>query len=187
MDRREISRINVKFGKFFDPLIILLIFVILTVSVLSVRNLSPRTFSQEQRDAVLGVQENGKVSFDLVRGNHNYITTENLEEITENHFKYTTLIKKPPQGRISKPVIKLEGLQEETEIKIYLNYTNLNNSKISIFSESNNTSYILQQDRQNYSQKFVSNQKSDLLYLVLENSRPVFFNQYLEINFFLNP
>ena len=186
MDRREISRMNIKFGKFLDPFLILGILLILTISILAVGSLSPRTFSNEQMANVLGIQKGDAVEFELVRGNHNYITTENLEEISENHFKYTAIATKPPEGRISKPIIKIIGLQEDSILKTHLNYTNLNNSKISIFDESQNTSYIIQQNSHNYSQNIEVNQNTDTLYLVVENSRPVFFNQYIEINFFLN-
>ncbi len=187
MDRREISRINVKFGKFLDPFLILGILLILTISILAVDSLSPRTFSKEQMKNVLGIQEESIVDFELIRGNHNYITSERLDEISKNYFKYTTVVVKPPEGRISKPIIKIRGIQKDTNVKIHLNYTNLNNSKISIFDKSQNTSYILQQNSQNYTQNINLTQNSDTLYLIIENSRPVFFNQYIEINFFLNP
>ncbi len=187
IDKRELSRINIKFGKFFDPFLILAILFILTTSILAVNNLSPRTFSKEQMANVLGIQEDSEINFTLIRGNHNYITSENLEERGKNHFKYTTLVTKPPEGRVSKPIIQIDGLYEEKELKILLNYTNLNNAKISIFDESQDTSYILQKDSQNYSQNININQNTNNLYLVIENVRPVFFNQYIEINFFLNP
>lgn len=178
---------NVKFGKFLDPFLILGILLILTVSILAVGSLSPRTFSKEQMANVLGIQEGDNVNFELFRGNHNYITSENLEELSKNHFKYTTVVTKPPEGRISKPILKIIGLQEDANLKVHLNYTNLNNSKISIFDESQNTSYIIQKNSQNYSQSIDVNQSTGTFYLVVENSRPVFFNQYIEINFFLNP
>ena len=187
MDRREISRMNIKFGKFLDPFLILGILLILTVSILAVGSLSPRTFSKEQMANVLGIQEGDAVSFELIRGTHNYITSENLEELSKNHFKYTAVVNKPPEGRISKPILEIIGLQDAAQLKIHLNYTNLNNSKISIFDESRNTSYIIQKNSQNYSQNIDVNQNAGPFYLVIENSRPVFFNQYIEINFFLNP
>ncbi len=187
IDKRELSRINIKFGKFLDPFLILAILFILTTSILAVSSLSPRTFSKEQMANVLGIQEDSEINFKLIRGSHNYITSENLEEISKNHFKYSTLVTKPPEGRISKPIIQIDNLYKEKELKIRLNYTNLNNSKISIFDESQNTSYILQKNSQNYSQNINIDQNTKDLYLVVENSRPVFFNQYIEISFFLNP
>jgi len=186
MDRRELSRINIKFGKFFDPFLILAIISILTISVLSVRSLSPRTFSQEEVANVLGIQEHDEVSFELIRGQHNYITSEKLEEVAQTHYKYTTLVIKPTEGRISKPIVKLEGLKTNAILKAHLTYTNSNNSKISIFDESTNTSYILQKHSQNYSHNIEINEQSDTFYLVLENTKPIFFNQYIEIAFFLN-
>ncbi len=186
MDIRELRRINLKFGKFLDPFLILAIIAILTFSILSITNLSPKSFSQGQKANVLGVQDSTEISFELIRGAHNYITSEKLRQITPTHLKYTTLLKKPPEGRISKPIIKIEGLQEDAVLKAHLTYTNSTNSKISIFDKSRNTSYVLQDRLVNYSPNIKINSKTDTLYLMVENPKPILFNQYVEIAFFLN-
>ncbi len=187
MDRRELSRINVKFGKFLDPFLILLVIMILTTSVLSIQNLKPRTFSKEQFAHVLGVQEENNVNLELISGDHRYITNESLKEINDTHYKYTAFVQKPPEGRISKPILKFKGINDEMELRTHLVYTNSNNSKISIFSESQNINYVLQEKKQNYTPNIQINSAKDTFYLVIENPTPIYFNQYIEVSFFLNP
>lgn len=185
MDQREISRIKIKFGKFLDPFIILTTVLIILLSILSVRSLTPRAFLQQESPNVLGVEESFEEgSLELVQGEHNYITSETLKKTTSNLFKYTTIVKPRELGIISKPIIKIENVES---LKIQLAYTNSTNSKISLFDKNNNTSYILQNLNQTYSPNIEINEKSETIYLLVENSKSVFFNQYIEINFFLNP
>lgn len=185
MDKRDIERMNIKFGKFLDPFLMLAIIMIISISLLSVRSLSPRAFSQEEFNSVLGVQEKSKGEVNFVQGEHRYITSEELKQINPTHFKYTTFVKKPPKGRISKPILELEKFGSETTLRIQLTYTNSNNSKISIFDEKNKTNYILQEGNRKYTQDIKLN-NSHTLHLAVENTKPVFFDQYIELNFLLN-
>ncbi len=186
MDQREISRINMKYGKFLDPFMVICLVLVFTFSILSVRSLTPRSFSYEQRTNVLGVQqEEGEFNFELIRGQHNYISNENLKEISPTHYKYSAFVKQAPKGRISKPIVKFE-ISEEADLKAQLIYTNATNSKISLFDERKNTNYILQQNTQNYSPNINIREKSNTYYLVIENEKPLYFDQYIEVSFFLN-
>ncbi len=152
MDKRDVERINIKFGKFLDPFLMLAIIMIVFVSLLSVKSLSPRTFSQEEFKSVLGVQDNSQGEINFVQGEHRYIASEELQQINPTHFKYTTFVKKPPKGRISKPILELEKFTSDATLRIQLTYTNSNNSKISIFDEKSKTNYILQEGSRKYTQ-----------------------------------
>ncbi len=186
MDKRKVSRINMKYGKFLDPFVVIGLVLILTFAVLSVRSLTPRTFSYDQRPSILGVQQQeGEFNFKLIRGEHNYISNENLKEISSTHFKYTAFVKQAPKGRISKPIVEFE-ISEEADLKAQLIYTNATNSKISLFDERKNTNYILQENTQNYSPNINIREKSNTYYLVIENEKPLYFDQYIEVSFFLN-
>lgn len=173
-----------KYGKFLDPFVVIGLVLILSFTVLSVRSLTPRSFSYEQRASVLGVQEE-EFNIELVRGEHNYISNENLKKINPTHFKYTAFIKQPPQGRISKPIVDI-ATGDEAEMKVQLIYTNASNSKVSIFDKHRNTNYILQKDTNKYSPNINVREKNNTYYLVIENEKPVYFNQYVEVAFFLN-
>lgn len=187
MDKRDLGRFNIKYGKFFDPLVILMIAVMITTPVLAVKNLSPRVLPADEISDVLGVQESEEsINFELIRGEHNYITSEKLKEISPNNFKYTTLVKKPPQGRISKPIIEIEGINKDAVLKTELMNSNSHNSKISVYDNSSETNYILQEKLNTYSQNIKVNKNTDTFYIVIENENPVLFNQYIELRFFLN-
>ena len=182
MDQREISRLNMKFAKFLDPLIILTVVAIICTSVIAVFNLSPRAFSQKEALEILGVDTEPKL--ELIHGGHKYITNENLQKISNNHFKYSTFIQERRSGKISKPIVKIQGTQD---LKIQIVYTNSKTSKISLVSESDKTSYLIQENTYSYSPNININSQTEEMYLLVENTKPVFFKQYIEINFFLNP
>ncbi len=187
MDKRDIDRFNIKYGKFFDPLIILVIVVMIATPVLAVKNLSPRVLPEGEISDVLGVQDGEEsVDFELIVGEHNYITSEKLNEISPSHFKYTALVKKPPQGRISKPIVEIQGLNKDAVLKTELMNSSSHNSKISVYDSSGDTKYILQEKLNSYSQNIKVNKNTDTFYLVIENENPVLFNQYIELRFFLN-
>jgi hypothetical protein len=189
MDKRDLLRAERKFGKFFDPLVILLIICTFSVSILSLRSLTPRTFSNDAKQKnVLGLEEGVDIlKLEGIFGSHEYITSENFTQISPTHYKYTSLIKSTPAGRISKPVVKILHLDKEESLKIQLAYTNSNTTKISIVDKENNTRYILKEKGLTHFQSIDKMNTSKILYLSLENEKPVFFNQYLEINFFVNP
>ncbi len=185
MDSRDLGRLNIKFGKFLDPVVIVLTIATIFVSIASVNNLSPRTFSKDEEKSVLGITtDNESKMLELVGGEHNYITSENLKEITPENFQYSTLVKKRSLGKYSKPILNTKGTKE---IKVQLAYTNSNNSKISLVDEANGISYILQDKGVSYSPMITLNSNSKSIYLLVENSQNVHFNQYIEINFFVNP
>lgn len=184
MDKREILRFNLKFGKFFDPVIMLLIITILSVSILSFRNLSAQSLTQNE--TVLGVQSENQPKIALIKGEHNHIHSEKLEQKSSNHFTYTCFVQKAPKGRISKPIFQLSNLEQEISFTAQVMYSNSRNSKISIFKEETNTTQILQKNGQQYTQNIEVDSNTEKLYLIVENERPVFFNQYVQIDFFLN-
>ena len=184
MDKRDISRLNLKFGKFVDPLLLLFTLAIILTSIISVKNLTPRTFAGKEMPDVLGVEDRLEIGeINLIEGDHNYISSEKLEKTAENQFKYTSLIKKRDAGTISKPIILIKN----TEIlKAKINYSNATTSKISLVDEGNNTSYIIKENNNLYTPEIPLNENSGEIYLMIEDTKSVFFNQYIEIDFFLN-
>ena len=184
MDKRDISRLNLKFGKFVDPILLILTLAIIFTSVISVKNLTPRTFAGKEMPDVLGIEdgeEKGEIT--LIGKGHNYITSEKLEKTGDNQFKYTSLIKKREAGTISKPII----LIKDTELlKAKINYSNTTFSKISLVDKSNNTSYIIKENNELYTPDIHLNENSREIYLMIEDTKSIFFNQYIEIDFFLN-
>jgi hypothetical protein len=185
MDRRRIERMNLKFGKFLDPVLMLAIILVFVVSLLSVRNLTPRTFSQEMKETILGITEPNKtIPIKLILGEHAYITQEILTTINDHYFKYTAFVKKPLKGRVSKPIIEI---QNSESMKVQIQYINSNSSKIAIFQESKSTNHILQENNKVYMPEITFDQEKDTLYLSIENTKSVLFDQYVEIDFFLNP
>ncbi len=181
MDKRKILRLDIKFGKFLDPILIVLLIFIFTITTLTVINLSPRDHS-EKNQKVLGVlSDTSPLNIKPVYGEHKYITEENLEQISPNQFKYTTFIKKNIKPRISKPIIQINN-PKHTQIKAYLTHTNTANSKISIVESK--TSYILKNQEKTYSQSIDIKEDQTIIYLLIENPYPILFNQYIEIQFF---
>ncbi len=184
MDTRDISRLNIKFGKFLDPFLLLGALIIVFTSIIAIKSLTPRTFTGEKMPSVLGVtEETEDEPFQLIGGNHNYITSEKLEEISSNHFKYTTVINKKDAGVISKPIIKIKDVKD---FKAQLTYTNSTNSKVSLVDKTNNTSHLIKEKNNLYTPNIPLNDSSKEIFLLIEDDKSVFFKQYLEIHFFLN-
>ncbi len=184
MDEREISRLNMRFGKFFDPILLLTTITVICISVLAVLSISPRTFSKQEITDVLGAKdESTGPNLELIRGEHEYFTSENLQKISDTHFKYSTFINKRPSGKISKPILKIQGA---SDTKIQIAYTNSNTSKIFLVKGDGDTSYLLQKNSISYSPNINFQNQSEEIYLLVENAKPIFFKQYVEINFFLN-
>lgn len=182
MDKREILRLKLKYEKFLDPIVLLGIICIFMITILSVLNLSPQTY-QGQNLKVLGViNESQSIHIEPVYGDHKYIEEEELKQISEDHFKYTALIKKNSQARVSKPIIHIVQNEEHKNLRAKLIYTNTRTPRISLVNE--NVSYILQEEETKYSQKINLKDKTSTLYLAIENNTPIFFDQYIEIHLF---
>ena len=185
MEERQKARINLKFGKFADPFAIVLILAICTLSILSVSNLTPQTHST-RGDRILGVTEESKDYLQPIYGEHNYITEENLDRMSESHYKYSTFIKPNMKPRISKPILQINSKDNNYQkLKSKTFYSNDSNSRVSLVDANNNTSYLILNNGQRYTQNLPLEKTGSKLYLAIENTQPVFFNQYIEIHFFL--
>lgn len=182
MDKREILRLNMKFGKFLDPILLLTIVGLVCISILAVFNLTARTHSAQEATSVLGV-DTEEPRMKLIQGKHSYITDEKLERISESHFKYTAFIQKRPSGKISKPILHIS---QGNALKVQVAYTNSNTSKISLVNDKSKISYLVQNKVQSLSPDIKLGNTEDIFYLLVENENPVLFKQYLELNFFLN-
>ena len=181
MDKREILRLNMKFGKFLDPFVLLTIVGVICISILAVFSLTARTFPEQESTSVLGVDTEPKIK--LIQGKHNYITDEKLQKISEDNFKYTAFIQKRPSGKVSKPILHVNT---GDNLKADIIYTNSNTSKISLVNDRSKISYLMQENTHNYSPNIKLSSKEEIFYILIENQRPVLFKQYIEINFFLN-
>ncbi len=183
MDKRKILRFNLKFGKFLDPILLLGILGIFAIAITSVFNLSPQTYSVSELD-ILGVaDDSAPITLKPIYGDHQYIRDENLDQISSSHFRYTTFVNKNMQSRISKPIIRMGQTDEDVGLVVHLVYTNAKNTRISIVESQ--TNYIIKEDRLKYSQKIVPENQVTTLYLVIDTDKTIFFDQYIEIDFFL--
>jgi hypothetical protein len=183
MDKRKFLRFNLKFGKFIDPILLLGILIIFAISITSVLNLSPKTHLISNLD-ILGVADSSApITLKPIYGEHRYIRDENLEKISSSHFRYTTFVNKNMESRISKPIIRMAQSDEDVALIVHLVYTNARNSRISIVETQ--TNYIIKENGFKYAQKIMPENQVTTLYLVIDTEKTIFFDQYIEIDFFL--
>lgn len=180
MDKREYKRLEMRGGKLLDPIMLIIIILILAITPLSFINLSPTTHEQTDKN-VLGVEaRDTEINIQKIVGRHKYIFNENLKQISKDNYKYTTQIKRNSGGRLSKPIFNVIAYGGNKSLDIKLSYINSKTPKISIVNQK--TNYILQDSQQKtYKQKLLLEKGSNKLYLLIENARPVLFDQYLEI------
>jgi len=182
MDERDKARIDLKFGKFTDPFVIVMILTLVFLSILAVTNLTPQTHPS-RGEKILGITEDSRNHLELVEGKHNYIVEENLEQISKKHFKYTTFIKPNMQPRISKPILEINNDYKNMRSKVF--YSNDSNFRVSLIDIENEVSYLMIDQKERYTQNIPIQDTGPTLYLAIENTQPVFFSQYIEIHFFL--
>lgn len=189
MDKRDIKRIQMKFGKFLDPFAIVAVVAIFSLSALSLVNLSPRTYTGFQKDVLGATTEETEfnVNIEKVGGKHNYISNEQLNKISPTHYVYKAKISSMGTGQYSKPIFKIAatGLQSQN-LDFELLYSDSSKTKISLMDKSSNISYVLKDSNGKiYKQSTkVPNQETEY-YLVLENPSYTFFDQIVEIRIFI--
>lgn len=189
MDKRDIKRIQMKFGKFLDPFVIVVIIAVFSLSALSLVNLSPRTYTGFQKDVLGATTENSSfnVTIEKVGGKHNYISNEILNKISPTHYVYKAKVGSMGAGQYSKPIFRISatGLQSQN-LDFELLYSDSSKTKISLMDKASNISYILKDsDGKTYKQSTKVPSQETEYYLVLENTSYIFFDQIVEIRIFI--
>lgn len=180
INKREVKRFSLKFGKFFDPLGLFLLIAFFVLPTLAVINLSPQTKSL---NSVLGAQSKKEVSIVLIGGVHEYIINEKLSTKSQDFATYTSRLLKRKAGEYSKPILQLQNtFSQDAVFEISGGTQNPTGATISIYM--NNQEYILQDSsgtNNTISITLPKNSKNDM-YLRFNTQTEIQFGEDIEIN-----
>lgn len=179
IDKREIKRFNMKFGKFLDPLALFLLIAVFVLPSLAVINLSPKSKSATN---VLGAESKQEISTVLVGGIHDYIKEERIDFPNEKRVEYNSVLIKHSPGTYSKPILQITNSFNNDAIVNILGGTQ-NPTGSPIYLIVNNQEYLLQDssgDTQEVQVK-LPQQSKNIVYLKLDTTTPLLFNEDISI------
>lgn len=180
IDKREIKRLNIKIGKYLDPLALFLLFAVFILPALAVINLSPRAKSVNN---VLGAASKQELSVVLVGGTHDYLNSEKLSFPNEKMTTYQAAILKHEKGEYSKPILQVKNtFNAPTNIEISGGTQTPTGSPISLIFD--NTEYTLQDESgspQTINIK-VKEQSTNIMYLRFDSKTSIGFDENFELN-----
>jgi hypothetical protein len=179
IDKREVKRFNMKFGKFLDPLALFLLIAVFVLPSLAVLNLSPRSRSATN---VLGAESKEEVSTVLVGGIHDFIKEERIDFPNEKRVQYNSVMIKHNVGTYSKPILQVSNtFGNDATVNIQGGTENPTGSPIYLIV--NNQEYLLQDasgNPQDISVK-LPEQSKNIVYLKFETTTPLLFNENVSI------
>lgn len=175
IDKREIKRFSLKFGKFLDPLALFLLLAVFILPALAVINLSPKS---QARTNVLGTKSKQDISVVLVGGTHPTVVNEKLSFPSDDRSEYSSTISKHEAGTYSKPIVQItNSYNKSAKIDFYGQTENTTNSEI--FLIVNEKEYLLQEKNGNtYPISLeVSEQTKSVVYLKIVSDIPQLFSE----------
>lgn len=180
MVKRELKRIQSKFGKLLDPLGLFILLSLFILPALTIVNLSPKA---GRSVTVLGTESKPGVGVVLVGGVHDYIKDERISFPQDDIYTYNAQIIKHGTGRYSKPILQLTNFSDKDETLILSGNTQTPTGS-EIFLAIDEREYMIQ----NMSGDMITEQAKikgstkPIVYLVIKTSTPLQFNEDIEVN-----
>lgn len=188
MKSRDLKLYTNRYGKFFEPLMVLTLLAVFTLPVISVLNISPRTKADptpKQTD-VLGIKA-GFTGFEIskIGGQHNIIVSESLLSTSNTRFVYKANIQKRDRGNYSKPILKISNSGNEPLQLTFLLKPTTSNSEIGILY--GDTNYVLKdKDGNIYHHTSTPPVGEQFIYLSVKAGSDVNFSEQVEISIAVN-
>lgn len=179
IDKREIKRAGLKFGKYLDPLGLFLLIAVFILPALAVLNLSPKA---KQTYNVLGAKSDKEISVIMVGGLHDYVRNERIEFPSSGSFKYSAKLLKHDIGEYSKPILQLSNTYERDQTVSVVGGTS-NPTGSPIYLLFRDKAYLIQDEAgiQNVVSIRIPKQSRESMYLQFNTLTPVLFDEEFEI------
>lgn len=180
MLKRELKRFRLKVERLFEPFGLIALAILLTLPVLTVLNLD--THVDTKNTNVLGVQSEPGIGVALVGGIHNIFEDESIEFITEDVFKYVTILRQRDKGVYSKPVLQVTNNSSKDTTITVSGGTGISTDS-DIYVILNNQKYLLQNSiGRSYEVQFeLEGSAKGIIYVLVDSKSKVLFDEGFEI------
>lgn len=179
--KRELRRFSEKYGRTFEPFLVIAILVIFAIPILTVVNLTPETRAQKSNN-VLGVTDEGVLAINSVGGTHDVVKDETVKNEDDGSKTYSATIKAHEAGRVSKPVFEVvNNTGDAKTIRALARTEDSANLKVGVIF--NDTNYVLQDvngEQFFHDFKLESGQKVTL-YLTVESEKNMAFDEVVNL------
>lgn len=162
-EKRNVKKVSKTVAPFFEPFAVVILLIIFSIPIAAVINLSPETRNQDTN--VLGVTSENKqapiiddstditseqarlyegIKLTAIGGTHRYITSEKIQEMDTQTYKYSAMLLKHDSSRYSKPILDIENLSD-TPRTLQFSGTTETTGNTKLIVRVNNIDYVLQE------------------------------------------
>jgi hypothetical protein len=132
------SRLLKRFGAFFDPFLVLGIFVLFLIPIITIENLSPSFIKQGHQPDVLGVTSNKAFVIDPNLAYENGITVAEFQQTTDSSYSFQVQLSAHTAGSFQNMMFSAQNTSEvEKKINITPNFESIaEGTEISVVVDS---------------------------------------------------
>lgn len=146
MERAKKSKLKNTIGKILEPVALGLLALLFIIPTITVINLEPITGRLKDFTDVLGVTSGSGVIVDIVGGTHQIISSERIQRISDEEYKYEAILTKRDSDFYSKPILQIRNNSDEDKTITFSGFTiNPTRSEIGLIIQDQ--AYRLQDSR----------------------------------------